>query len=173
MRLVLSMLAAALATAAPCGCARPTAPTDASSTVQSAEPGIAQMQRADQVGGKISVPVEVRYRLQGVAAKNQPATLQLAFVPRIAGTNLRVEFPAAQSASIDTGGMPLAVAKADTAGAYRRNLLITPRSGDSAEVRVIVSMEVNGGRYFGIFTIPVGAAQAQKPPVKDRSPTVR
>lgn len=173
MKFFLSMMVAAFATAALCGCARPTAPADASPTSQAAEPEIAQMRLAEQVGGKIGVPVDVRYQLQGIAAKNQPATLQLAFVPRTAGTNLRVEFPAAESVSIDEGGMPLAIAKADTAGAYRRSLLVTPRRGDSAEVRAIVSMDVNGGRYFGVFAIPVGPAQAQTRSGKGRSPISR
>lgn len=173
MKLVLSMMVMAFATAALYGCARPAVTTGAQPPAQTSEPDVAQMRLAEQVGGKIGVPVDVRYQLQGIAAQDQPAILQLAFVPRVAGTNLRVEFPAAAAVSIDEGSTPLAIAKADAAGSYRRSLLVTPRAGDAAEVRAIVAMDVNGGRYFGVFTIPVSPAQAQKQPGKNGSPVIR
>ena len=55
-------------------------------------PPLGEMHLA-RASGKVGPPVDVRYLVSGVAAKDQPVTLQLAFVPRIDGRNLRVEFP--------------------------------------------------------------------------------
>jgi hypothetical protein len=106
--------------------------------------------------GKVGVPVDVRYELTGALSQDQPTTLRLAFIPRVAGQNLRVEFPPSNSVTIESHETALLQQKAETAGVYRRNLVITPRSSVGTEVRVLVSMDVEGGRYFGIFTIPLG-----------------
>ena len=51
---------------------------------QPAEPSIEQMSLATPIG-KVSVPVDVRYQASGSPLRDQPMTLQLAFVPRVAG----------------------------------------------------------------------------------------
>ena len=48
------------------------------------------------------------------------------------------------------------VQKADAKSVHRHNLVVTPTRGDRGEVRALVSMNVEGGRYAGIFVIPVG-----------------
>lgn len=111
---------------------------------------------------KISVPADVHYQLGAAAMQDQPVNLQIAVVPRVAGQNLRVEFPESASVSVDSGGGPSVERKVEAAGIYRRSLNITPRTPNGAEVRVLVSMDVEGGRYFGIFSIPVGAESQEK-----------
>jgi hypothetical protein len=120
---------------------------------QSAPPPLEQMQLAHR-SSKVSVPVDVRYQLRAAATRDQPVGLDLAFVARVPGQNLKVEFPQAEAVTIDLGSAPLMHQKAEENGVVRRSLIVTPRS-EQGEVRVIVSMDVEGGRYFGVFTIPV------------------
>jgi hypothetical protein len=122
---------------------------------QSSPPPLEQMQLA-QRSGKVSVPVDVRYQLRAAATRDQPVGLELAFVARVSGQNLKVEFPHAESVTIESGGGLIAQQKAEAKGVVRRSLIVTPRS-ERADIRVLVSMDVEGGRYFGVFTIPVRA----------------
>jgi hypothetical protein len=108
--------------------------------------------------GKVSVPVDVRYEYVGGVTKNGSESLQLAFVPRVAGTALRVEFPRSESVSISETE-ELHVQKALPASVHRHNLVVTPLKAETGEIRALVSMDVEGGRYFGIFVIPVGSAK--------------
>jgi hypothetical protein len=137
--------------------AAPQAPVVAHDKAPSAaEPDLSQMKQAKPVG-KGSVPVDVRYAFSGNAAKNQSASLQLAFVPRVQGSALRVEFPRSESVSVSETE-ELMVQKVTPASVHRHNLVITPLKGDTGEIRALVSMDVDGGRYFGIFVIPVGSS---------------
>ena len=120
-------------------------------------PPLEQMALARPVG-KIGVPVDVRYLVSGVIAKDQPATVQLAFVPRVAGSNLQVQFPDTAGVTIDAGSRELRAQKATTTDVLRHSVLVTPTASDSGEMRAIVSMDFDGGRYFSIFTIPVGGS---------------
>jgi hypothetical protein len=104
---------------------------------------------------KISVPVEVRYQFKSAALQDQPTQLELAFVPRAAGQNLRVEFVPSDSMTIESTNAPMTQQKADAAAVYRRNLTVTRRKAGPSEIRILVSMDVGAGRYFGVFTIPV------------------
>ncbi|MGH8285405.1 MAG: hypothetical protein ACRETT_06525 [Steroidobacteraceae bacterium] len=130
-------------------------------------PPLDQMSLATAVG-KIGVPVDVRYKVSGVVTKDQPATVQLAFVPRVAGSNLRIEFPETAGVAVDAGSGAVWVEKATTLDVFRRNVSVTPTAGDSGEMRAIVSMDFDGGRYFSVFSIPVGAvsetASPKRPP---------
>jgi hypothetical protein len=122
------------------------------------EPEIASMALAAPVsGGKTGVPIDVRYLLAGVAAKDQPAPLDVAFVPRIDGTNLEVSFIGSDSTSVDAGATSLFVARAGTSSIHRRRLTVTPNDSDVGAIRVQVMMDVAGGRYSSIFVIPVSA----------------
>jgi hypothetical protein len=133
------------------------APEAAPTTAQSAAaPDVAKMKLAKAVG-KASVPVDVRYEYTGGVSKNGSESLQLAFVPRVEGTALRVEFPRSESVSISETEEVL-VQKATPASVHRHNLVVTPLKGETGEIRALVSMDIQGGRYFGIFVIPVGSA---------------
>jgi hypothetical protein len=76
----------------------------------------------------------------------------------VAGKNLQVEFPDTAGVAIDAGTRALQSAKASPSDVLRHRLLVTPTSADSGEVRAIVSMDIDQGRYFSIFAIPVGAS---------------
>lgn len=104
---------------------------------------------------KISVPVDVRYQFKSAALQDQPTQLELAFVPRAAGQNLRVEFVPSDSMTIESTNASMTQQKADAAAVYRRNLTVTRRKAGPSEIRILVSMDVGAGRYFGVFTIPV------------------
>jgi hypothetical protein len=148
---------AATAAPAPSAAAPAVAPEPVAPTAQ-VEPDVASMTPAAVVDtAKVGVPVDVRFTLGGTAVKGQPATLDLAFVPRVEGGNLEIAFLGSDSAAINSGGTALAVTKADAASVHRRRLTVTP-STDSGEVRVQVSMDVSGGRYSSIFTIPMAPA---------------
>lgn len=147
-------------------CARGTLTADAASPTQmptqaapaspsQAEPAVSGMKLATVVG-KTGAPVEVRYEPTGPTVRGQPTTLRLAFVPQVAGASLEVEFPASESVSIDSAVSRLSVQQAEREGIYRRTLIVTPRLADSAQLRVMVWMNAEGGRYFSIFTVPVG-----------------
>ena len=114
-----------------------------------------------QTSGKPSVPVEVRYHV-GATSPNQPTTLQLAFVPRVAGENLTVEFPASDSATVDAEKSAFRHQRAAASSAIRRSALVTPTRTGDARVRVLVSMDVEGARFFGVFSIPLNGSPATK-----------
>jgi hypothetical protein len=107
-----------------------------------------------QRSSKVSVPVDVRYQLLAAPTRDQPVALELAFVARAVGQNLKVEFPQSQSVTIESGGVAFAEQKAQPDGVVRRSLVVTPRAAHG-EVRVVVSMDIEGGRYFGVFSIPI------------------
>jgi hypothetical protein len=135
---------------------------DADATRESAAgPPLKQMPLA-RAPERMSVPVDVHYST-GEAAPGQPMTLHLAFVPRVAGENLRVEFPHSKSATIETPKVDFVQQKADAASVIRRSIVVTPLQESGARVRVIVSMDVEGGRFFSVFSIPVGADGATAP----------
>lgn len=144
------------------------APGAAPQIATPAEPPVESMAFARPTS-KISVPADVRYQLSSVALKDQPLTVAIAVVPRVAGENLRIEFPTSDSVILESGASASVQEKASAAGVYRRSLIVTPRSSERAEMRVLVSMDVEGGRYFGIFTIPLGIETIDKnAPVKNQ-----
>lgn len=130
-----------------CACANAASPEE--------QPAVGSMRVAKAIG-KMGAPVEVRYEPTGNTVRGQPTTLKLAFVPQVAGSDLSVEFPASEAVSIDSAVSRMAVPKAERDTVYRRTLIVTPRLGDTADLRVIVWLEAEGGRYFSIFTVPVG-----------------
>jgi hypothetical protein len=138
------------------------APPVAVTPIVAAVPDVASMRLAVPVeSGKVGVPVDVRYALAGAAMKDVQAPLDLAFVPRVAGSGLEVTFLGSASTSIDDGAAPFAVAKADASSVHRRRLTVTPKLGDTGELRVQVVMNVGDGRYSSIFSIPVGGPTAE------------
>jgi hypothetical protein len=152
----LSALIAILA--AGCGSAALSPPAEGAT----AETALEQMSLARPASEKIGAPVDVRYEFDGPPAPNRPVTLNLAVVPRVSGHNLRVEFPASSGLDIQGETAPLSSQKADAAIALRRRLVVTPLTDAATEVRVMVSMDVDGRRYFGIHVIPLAAPPASK-----------
>lgn len=118
-------------------------------------PPLGEMQVARAVG-KLGPPVDVRYLVSGVVAKDQPVTLRLAFVPRLDGRNLRVEFPDTAGVVIETGSKAVSAQKASKSDVLRHTLLVTPTAADSGAVRAVVSIDVGASTYAGVISIPVG-----------------
>jgi hypothetical protein len=117
--------------------------------------------RAAKASAKISVPVDLRYSFDGVVSANQPVTLHLAAVPRVAGSNLNVSVKSADGVRVDSA--PLAVSKANASGIYRQQLVVTRLAGSAETIRVLVTMDLGEGSGFGFFTIPLdGGTTAQK-----------
>jgi hypothetical protein len=147
--------------------APPTAPTPVVAEPLAAMP-IASMLRAELVG-KRGVPVDVHYQLAGEMTTNQPTMLQIALVPRVAGSNLQMELKTPPRLRVEANA-PQAIQKATAAQAYRQSMALTPLEAGIDEVRVLVSMEHVGGSSFGIFRIPLTAATANQTPAKKRPP---
>lgn len=139
-----------------CGSIACAGPGNGASAPQGEGPPLERMLIAPQVG-KMGAPVEVRYSLPPQLAKDQPATLDLAFVPQAEGTNLRVEFPANEAASLGKGAEGMRVGKAQAASVHRLELGITPRQAATGEVRVLVSIDVGNARYAGLYSVPLGS----------------
>ena len=127
---------------------------DQNAPPETGQPSLASMRSATP-SAKISVPVDLRYRFDGEALPNQPVTLHLAAVPRVAGTHLQVSVKPVAGLQVASG--PLAVQKADATAAYRQELSITRAAKGPASLRVLVTMDMPEGSGFGYFTIPLDA----------------
>ena len=128
-----------------CGAAQP----------QLAPSALEQMTLA-QPSPKASVPVDVRYQLRAAPTRDQPVALELAFVARVPGRNLKLQFPPGDAVTIEAGGATFAQQKAAPDDVVRRSLVVTPHAERGA-VRVLVSMDIEGTRSFGVFSIPIQA----------------
>jgi hypothetical protein len=106
---------------------------------------------------KMSVAVDLRYQFVGAVVEGQPVTLNLAAIPRVAGTNFIVHVNKAPGLEISNG--TLSAQKVDAAGVYRQQLSVIRRAAAPANLRVQVTMDMPEGTAFGFFTIPLGAGQ--------------
>lgn len=138
----------------------PTDPSPAAKpTAGEREPALESMQTA-RAPAKLSVPVDLKYSFDTEPLANQPATLHLAAVPRVPGTNLAVSVKAADGVRVASAGK-LNVQKASANGAYRQQLTIT-RQASVPELRVLVTMDLPEGSAFGFFSIPFDAGKASR-----------
>jgi hypothetical protein len=160
-------------TDSPAGPAQPTQPTQpapaappphepdpapARAAIES--PALGTMSAA-QASAKISVPVDLRYQFDGPVLPDQPVTLHLAAVPRVAGSRLTVTINPVSGLRLDA--LPLSVQKASAEGVYRQQVSVTAAAGAPAELRVMVTMDMDQGKAFGFFTVPLaGGTAAQK-----------
>lgn len=110
---------------------------------------------------KISVPVSLRYQIDGEALSGQPFTLHLAAISRVAGARLQVSVKNAPGLQIDSGR--LQIEKAIAATPYRQRLSVTRSASGPENLRVLVTMDLAEGTAFGYFTIPLASGiTAQK-----------
>jgi hypothetical protein len=138
----------------------PQEPAAAPAQAGTSGPALDSMSAA-KASAKISVPVDLRYQFDGPVVPNQPVTLHLAAVPRVAGAALTVTITPVSGLRMDAA--PLGVQKASTDGVYRQHLSITAAEGAPAELRVMVTMDMDRGKAFGFFTVPLaGGTAAQK-----------
>jgi len=162
-----------IATLAACGSAPgSSAPDTVAAEGKRAAPALERM-RAATVSGKIGAPVEVRYLVTSAVTKDQPANVELAFVPTMAGTNLQVEFPATEGVTLEKGSEPMRVQKSAAAEVHRRQLFVTASVESGATMRAVVSIDVPEGRFFSVFVIPLDdsatAPRAKKAPGEART----
>jgi hypothetical protein len=139
----------------------PQEPSAAPSPAALSEPGLDSMSSA-QASAKLSVPVDLRYRLDGPVLPNQPVMLHLAAIPRVAGSQLKVSVKPVSGLQIASAGST-AIQKVTAAGVYRQQISITAGDGAPTSIRVLVTMDMEQGAGFGFFTVPLeGGPAAQK-----------
>lgn len=110
---------------------------------------------------KLSVPVDLRYQFDSEPLPGQPATLHLAAVPRVAGSNLKVSIKEADGVQFGSPG-PLRVQKAAPSGVYRQQLSVTRATAASQSLRVLVTMDMGEGIAFGYYSIPFSSGTTAK-----------
>jgi hypothetical protein len=138
----------------------PQEPAAAPAQAGTLDPALDSMSTA-RASAKISVPVDLRYQFDGPVVPNQPVMLHLAAVPRVAGSALTVTINPVSGLRMDAA--PFAVQKASADGVYRQHLSITAADGAPAELRVMVTMDMDRGKAFGFYTVPLtGGTAAQK-----------
>lgn len=142
---------------APSPAPEPPPPTEPSAVPKptSVEPNLDDMQAATR-SAKMSVPVDLRYQFDSNPVVDQPFTLHLAAVPRVAGTRLNVSIKAVEGLQVASG--PLQIQKATASAAYRQQLSITRQASAPESLRVLVTMDTADGSGFGYFTIPLNGA---------------
>jgi hypothetical protein len=142
---------------APSPAPEPPPPTEPSAVPRptSAEPALDSMQAAVR-SAKMSVPVDLRYQFDTAPVANQPVTLHLAAVPRVAGTQLRVSIKDVDGLQVAAG--PLQIQKAAASSAYRQQLSVTRQAAGPESLRVLVTMDLPEGTAFGYFSIPLNGS---------------
>ena len=141
--------------AAPAPAPAPPPPSEPSPVPQptaGTEPSLDSMHAAIP-SAKMSVPVELRYQIDGDAVANQPVTVRLAALSRVAGARLQVTVKQVPGLQVASG--PLLVQKVAAAGVYRQALSITRASSGPQSLRVLVTMDTPDGSGFGFYTVPL------------------
>jgi len=145
----------------------PTEPSPVPKPTADNGPAIGAMKSA-MPSAKISVPVDLKYLFDTEPLPNQPATLHLAAVPRVAGANLHVTVKQVSGLQLASG--PLEVQKAAASGIYRQQLSVTRLATGPDKLRVLVTMEMPEGTAFGYFSVPLttGNVAQKQESVKQR-----
>jgi hypothetical protein len=147
---------------APSPTPEPPPPTEPSAVPKptALDPALDSMHAAT-ASAKISVPVDLRYQFDSDPLLNQPVTLHLAAIPRVAGAKLRVTIKNVEGIRVAAG--PMEIQKAAATSAYRQQLSVTRTALGPDTLRVLVTMEMAEGNGFGYFSIPlVNGKTAQK-----------
>lgn len=135
----------------------PTEPSPATKPAAAASEPPLESMRTATAPSKLGVPVDLKYSFEGDPLTNQPFTLHLAAVPRIAGTHLAVSIKPVEGLQVVSSNK-LDVQKANANDAYRQQLSIT-RQASVAELRVLVTMDMPEGLGHGYFSIPLEAGK--------------
>ena len=126
-----------------------------------AEPSLESMSLATP-SAKASVAVDVRYSFDSAPLPGQPATLHLAAVPRVPGSNLRVSVK--ESAGVQLASGPPNLQKSNGPDVYRQQFSVTRSKDSPPQLRVLVTMDYAAGSAFGFFSVPFDDGTiAQKP----------
>jgi len=121
--------------------------------VAAGEPSLTAMQIAEPPH-KLGVPADLRYQFDGDARSGQPATLHLAVVPRVAGSNLTVSVK--KEPGLSTSAGDLVVQKVGGSNPYRLDIAVTKLEGGPSQLKVLVTMETPAGSAHAWYTIPFG-----------------
>jgi len=143
-------------------------PMTASSPAPASEPPVDNMLAAIPArNSKMGVGVDLRYSFEGDVLTHQPVTVNLAAVPRVGYSSLKVtvqEAPGYQLAST-----PLLVQKASASGVYRQRFSMTKMTANPEPLRVLVVAEMGENSAFGYFTIPLPGGPDGTNPQKTES----
>ena len=132
-------------------------PAPAPKPTASNEPSLESMHAAIP-SAKMSVPVDLRYQIDGDVLPDQPVMVRLAAVPRVAGASLQVAVKQVDGLQVASG--PLQVQKVAAAGVYRQSLSITRASNGPQSLRVLVTMDTPDGSGFGFYTVPLSSGNS-------------
>ena len=113
--------------------------------------------------GKIGAPVRVQYQLMGALIPNQPVALRLSVTPKVAGERLLLEVPDAAGYRDLKESRTLVAGKASSGIATETTVMLTPMVAVAADLRVLVSYDVEGARYFSVYRVPLGTRPAATP----------
>lgn len=102
---------------------------------------------------KRSVAVDLHYQFDGDVSAGRPVTLNLAAVPRVEGTNLKVSLK--EDSGVQAKASGISVQKATASTAYREQVTVTKLAGGPSELRVLVTMDTPEGSAFGWFGVPL------------------
>ena len=122
--------------------------------------------------GKIGAPVRVQYQLMGALVPNQPVALRLSVTPKVAGERLLLEVPDAAGYRSLKESRTLVAGKASSGISTDTTVMLTPTAANAADLRVLVSYDVEGARYFSVYRVPL-AGRAVAPPARKQSPERR
>jgi hypothetical protein len=138
----------------------PTEPSAVPPPTADGSPRLESMQVATP-SAKMSVPVDLRYQFDSAPLPEQPVTLHLAAVPRVAGARLHVSVKQVDGLRVASGS--LGVQKVAAAEVYRQQMSVTRSATGPEKLRILVTMEVPEGTAFGYFTVPLtGGIPSQK-----------
>lgn len=129
----------------------PTGPSDTAKPTSAQAPDLDSMLVA-KTSGKLGVAADVRYSFDAAAAPNQPVTLNIAVVPRVAGQILEFSLQPTEGVQIAAG--PVTRLKVNQADTLRQQYSITRTAGTPRTLRVLVTHQWDGGSAFGFYSIP-------------------
>jgi hypothetical protein len=122
-------------------------------------------------GAKMSVAVDLRYQFDGAIVEGRPATLNLAAISRVDGTNLSVQVKPAPGLEISRA--TLSAQKVAASAIYRQQLSVTRHAAAPVNLRVLVTMDMPEGTAFGYFTIPLDSGQGPDGNTAQKSDSVK
>ena len=122
--------------------------------------------------GKIGAPVRLQYQLMGALVPNQPVALRLSVTPKVAGERLLLEVPDAAGYRSLKESRTLVAGKASSGISTDTTVMLTPTAANAADLRVLVSYDVEGARYFSVYRVPL-AGRAVAPAARKQSPERR
>jgi len=135
----------------------PTDPAPAPKPTASNEPSLESMHAAIP-SAKMSVPVDLRYQIDGDVLPGQPVMVRLAAISRVAGAGLQVAVKQVPGLQVASG--PLLVQKVAASGVYRQTMSITRASNGPESLRVLVTMDTPDGSGFGFYTVPLSSGNS-------------